>query len=172
VPVRTVTVERPLPARRTPDRVTARAPAKVNLHLSVGRRRPDGFHDLTTVFQAVGLYDDVAVERAGALTVEVTGEGADRVPADETNLAVRQSGSSRGTPAGPADVAIRISKGIPVAGGCAGGSADALPRWSAATRCGEPRCAHVLAELGAQLGSDVPSRCTAAPRSAPAAASS
>jgi 4-diphosphocytidyl-2-C-methyl-D-erythritol kinase len=137
--------------------VTVRAPGKINLHLSVGRRRSDGFHDLTTVFQAVGLYDDVALERADALTVEVTGESADAVPVGETNLAVRAVRLLARHTGRTADVAIRISKGIPVAGGCAGGSADAAAAlvgcdalWGTAV----PR--NVLAELGAQLGSDVP----------------
>ena len=151
------TLERPLPGRRTPDRVTARAPAKVNLHLSVGRRRSDGFHDLTTVFQAVGLYDDVVLERADALTVEVTGASADLVPLDETNLAVRAVRLIAQHTGRPAEVAVRIRKGIPVAGGCAGGSADAA---AALVGCdalwGTGLSRDVLAGLGAQLGSDVP----------------
>ena len=151
------TLERPLPGRRTPDRVTVRAPAKVNLHLSVGRRRSDGFHDLTTVFQAVGLYDDVVLERADALTVEVTGASADLVPLDETNLAVRAVRLIAQHTGRPAEVAVRIRKGIPVAGGCAGGSADAA---AALVGCdalwGTGLSRDVLAGLGAQLGSDVP----------------
>ncbi len=102
-----------------------RAPAKVNLHLSVGRRRPDGYHDLTTVFQAVALYDDVVLERADALSVEVTGDDADRVPTDETNLAARAVQLLAAQTGESPDVAITLRKGIPVAGGCAGGSADA-----------------------------------------------
>ena len=134
-----------------------RAPAKVNLHLTVGRLRPDGFHDLTTVFHAVGLYDDVELERADALHVEVSGEAADQVPLDGSNLAVRavrllaeHTGQAPG-------VAIRIRKGIPVAGGCAGGSADAA---AALVGCdalwGTGLSKDELAALGAKLGSDVP----------------
>ena len=134
-----------------------RAPGKVNLHLSVGRRRADGFHDLTTVFQAVGLYDDVVLERASALTVEVTGHGAAGVPVDESNLAVRAVRLLARHTGRPADVAVRISKGIPVAGGCAGGSADAA---AALVGCdalwGTALSRDELARLGAQLGSDVP----------------
>lgn len=134
-----------------------RAPAKVNLHLSVGQRRPDGFHDLTTVFQAVGLYDDVTLERADALSVQVTGEGADRVPLDESNLAVRAVRLAAAHTGSSADIAVRIRKGIPVAGGCAGGSADAA---AALVGCdalwGTGLSKDELAGLGAQLGSDVP----------------
>ena len=150
-------LEPALPARRTPDRVTARAPAKVNLHLSVGRLRSDGFHDLTTVFQAVGLYDDVAVERADALTVEVTGERADQVPTDATNLAARAVQLLARHTGRPADVAISIRKGIPVAGGCAGGSADAAAALVACDALwGTGLSRDALAGLGAELGSDVP----------------
>ena len=134
-----------------------RAPAKVNLHLSVGQRRPDGFHDLTTVFQAVGLYDDVELVRAASLTVEVTGDGADQVPLDDSNLAVRAVRLIAEHTGNDASVAVTIRKGIPVAGGCAGGSADAaaaLVGCDALWGTGLPK--DELAMLGARLGSDVP----------------
>ena len=134
-----------------------RAPAKVNLHLSVGQRRSDGFHDLTTVFQAVSLYDDVELARAPTLTVSVTGEGADRVPLDDSNLALRAVRLIAQHTGHPPELAVRISKGIPVAGGCAGGSADAA---AALVGCdalwGTALSKDELAGLGAQLGSDVP----------------
>jgi 4-diphosphocytidyl-2-C-methyl-D-erythritol kinase len=134
-----------------------RAPAKVNLHLSVGQRRPDGFHDLTTVFQAVGLYDDVELVRADALSVRVTGEGAAHVPLDRSNLAVRAVELIASHTGNDPSLQISIHKGIPVAGGCAGGSADAAAAlvgcdalWGTALGKDE------LAVLGARLGSDVP----------------
>lgn len=134
-----------------------RAPAKINLHLSVGQRRPDGFHDLTTVFQAVSLYDDVELVRADALAVSVTGEGADLVPLDDSNLALRAVRLIAERTGQEPLVDVRISKGIPVAGGCAGGSADAA---AALVGCdalwGTGLSKDELAELGAQLGSDVP----------------
>ncbi|MEX2291358.1 MAG: 4-(cytidine 5'-diphospho)-2-C-methyl-D-erythritol kinase [Mycobacteriales bacterium] len=146
-----------LSSRRTHDRVTVRAPGKINLHLSVGRRRPDGFHDLTTVFHAVGLYDDVELVRADRLTVTVTGEGAGLVPLDGSNLAVRAIHLIAGHTGHEPTLEVRIHKGIPVAGGCAGGSADAAAAlvgcdalWGTALPKDE------LAVLGAQLGSDVP----------------
>jgi 4-diphosphocytidyl-2-C-methyl-D-erythritol kinase len=134
-----------------------RAPAKVNLHLSVGQRRDDGFHDLTTVFQAVGLYDDVELVRADALSVTVTGEDADLVPRDDTNLAVRAVRLIAEHTGNSPDLGISIRKGIPVAGGCAGGSADAA---AALVGCdalwGTALSKDELAVLGARLGSDVP----------------
>lgn len=144
--------------RRQPsERVTARAPAKVNVHLSVGRRRSDGFHELTTVFHAVDLYDEVEVVRSAALSVSVIGEGADDVPTDRENLAVRAAALLGMETGNEPAVAIRIRKTIPVAGGCAGGSADAaaaLVACDALWATGLTR--DDLAALAARLGSDVP----------------
>ena len=69
--------------------VTARAPAKVNLQLAVGAARANGYHDVATVYHAVSLFDEVTVAPAETDSVTVTGEGADSVPADDTNLAAR-----------------------------------------------------------------------------------
>ena len=134
-----------------------RAPAKLNLHLSVGRLRPDGFHDLATVFQALGLYDQVTLTRADELTVTVEGEGADLVPLDATNLAARAVCLLAARTGNDARIAIHIRKDIPVAGGCAGGSADAA---AALVGCdalwGTDLTRDQLADAGAVLGSDVP----------------
>lgn len=147
----------PVLSRRPHDRVTVRAPAKVNLHLSVGQLRPDGFHDLTTVYQAVGLYDEVVLTRAAELTVTVDGPGAEQVPLDATNLAVRAVSLAAAHTGQDGRVGVHISKGIPVAGGCAGGSADAA---AALVGCdalwGTALPKEELSGLAAQLGSDVP----------------
>ena len=147
----------PVLSRRPHDRVTVRAPAKVNLHLSVGSLRPDGFHDLTTVFQAVGLYDEVVLTRADELTVTVEGAGAADVPLDASNLAVRAVALVAAHTGHDARVAVHLDKGIPVAGGCAGGSADAA---AALVGCdalwGTGLTREELSGLAAQLGSDVP----------------
>ena len=79
----------------TGETVVARAPAKINVHLAVGPLRPDGFHDLRTVYLAVSLYDTVTARPGDGLSLAVTGEGAgpsagaDRVPLDRTNLVWR-----------------------------------------------------------------------------------
>ena len=144
-----------MPARLSVDTVTVRAPAKVNLHLAVGRRRPDGYHDLTTVFHAISLYDEVTLTRADALTVTV--EGAEDVPTDGTNLAARAVVALAERTGNDPAVAIHLVKGIPVAGGCAGGSADAA---AALVGCdalwGTDVGKGVLLEIAATLGSDVP----------------
>ncbi|MBO0852710.1 MAG: 4-(cytidine 5'-diphospho)-2-C-methyl-D-erythritol kinase, partial [Nocardia sp.] len=69
-----------------PRSVVVRAPSKVNLHLGVGDLRGDGYHELTTVFQALSLHDDIHLAPSNSLTVSVTGEGAAQVPTDRGNL--------------------------------------------------------------------------------------
>ncbi|HZE42119.1 MAG TPA: 4-(cytidine 5'-diphospho)-2-C-methyl-D-erythritol kinase, partial [Stackebrandtia sp.] len=118
------------------DAVRVRVPAKINLHLGVGPRRADGYHDLTTVYQAISLYDEVTVERdeRQGIHVEVEGTGAGLVPLDDSNLAVRAVrllGLESGI---KPEVTVRIDKSIPVAGGLAGGSADAAGALLAAAR--------------------------------------
>ncbi len=141
--------------------MTVRAPAKLNLSLSVGRLRPDGFHELTTVYQAVGLYDEVVVTRADELSVTVSGSagalGAEDVPLDATNLAVRAVALAAATHGQDPRVAVHIAKGIPVAGGCAGGSADAAAALVACDALwGTALGRTELHALAGQLGSDVP----------------
>ncbi|MEE2035316.1 GHMP family kinase ATP-binding protein, partial [Rhodococcus chondri] len=108
-----------------PAPVVVRAPAKVNLHLEVGDLRADGYHELRTVFHALSLYDEVSVTPADTLSVQVRGADAAAVPTDSSNLAWRAAEMVAARAARTPDVAITIDKGIPVAGGMAGGSADA-----------------------------------------------
>ena len=137
--------------------VTVRVPGKVNLYLGVGDRRDDGYHELTTVFHAVSLLDEVTVRNADVLSVEMAGEGVESLPADERNLAWRAAELMAEHVGRAPDVAISIEKSIPVAGGMAGGSADAaavLVAMNALWELGVPR--RDLHALAAQLGSDVP----------------
>jgi 4-diphosphocytidyl-2-C-methyl-D-erythritol kinase len=140
--------------------VTVRAPAKVNLQLAVGPVRPDGYHDVVTVYHAVSLFDEVTVAPAERDGVAVYGEGADSVPADGGNLASRAAGALlRASGPGARDaagLAIRITKRIPVAAGLAGGSADAA---AALVACNElwrtGLSQQELCELASGIGSDV-----------------
>jgi 4-diphosphocytidyl-2-C-methyl-D-erythritol kinase len=137
--------------------VTVRVPGKVNLHLAVGDRREDGYHELTTVFQAVSLIDEVTVRNADVLSLELVGEGADELPTDERNLAWQAAEKLAEHVGRAPDVSIMIDKAIPVAGGMAGGSADAAAVLVAMNSLWElalPR--RDLRMLAAQLGSDVP----------------
>jgi 4-diphosphocytidyl-2-C-methyl-D-erythritol kinase len=145
--------------------VTVRTPAKINLSLAVGPTRPDGYHQLATVYHAVGLYDHVTASSAadGEVSVEVSVDRTDGlvraadVPVDEGNLAVRAArllARRTGTSAG---VRLHLRKGIPVAGGLAGGSSDAA---AALVACNELWRTGLsegdLLRLAAELGSDVP----------------
>jgi 4-diphosphocytidyl-2-C-methyl-D-erythritol kinase len=144
--------------------ITVRVPAKLNLQLAVGPPRADGYHDLVTVFHAVSLFDEVTVSPAGRDGVTVTGEGADRVPADGDNLALRAvaalraalSGGGRARPGGAGNVHVTITKRIPVAAGLAGGSADAA---AALVACNELWASGLnqqqLGQVAATVGSDV-----------------
>ncbi|OBK80081.1 4-(cytidine 5'-diphospho)-2-C-methyl-D-erythritol kinase [Mycobacterium sp. 1274761.0] len=140
--------------------VTVRVPGKVNLYLAVGDRRNDGYHELTTVFHAVSLLDEVTVRNADMLSLELVGEGSsgpDALPTDERNLAWRAAELMAEHVGRAPDVAITIEKSIPVAGGMAGGSADAaavLVAMNSLWELGVPR--RDLHLMAAQLGSDVP----------------
>lgn len=149
--------------------MTAVAPAKINLHLAVGDVRADGFHELVTVYRAVDMWEQVTVAidepgRSGGLggsdddiAVTVTGPGADRVPTDRSNLAARAVDLLRKEAGANARIAIRIRKGVPVAGGMAGGSADAAAALVATDRLlGLGLSRAELEQRAAVLGSDVP----------------
>src|SRR6201996_9667212 len=103
--------------------VTVRVPGKLNLYLAVGDRRDDGYHELTTVFQAVSLLDEVTVRNADVLSLELVGEGAATLPTDERNLAWQAAERLAEHVGRAPDVSIMIDKSIPVAGGMAGGEA-------------------------------------------------
>ena len=136
--------------------VTVRVPAKLNLQLAVGPPRADGYHDLVTVFHAVSLFDEITAEPARRDGVSVSGEGADRVPADGDNLALHAVAALRAEVPSAPGVHITIAKRIPVAAGLAGGSGDAAAALVACNELwaggfGPPQ----LAEIAARVGSDV-----------------
>jgi 4-diphosphocytidyl-2-C-methyl-D-erythritol kinase len=145
------------PRPRATGSVTVRVPAKVNLALSVGPLRRDGYHDLATVFHAVGLFDEVTATAADALGVSCEGEGQVEVPLDAGNLAWRAAELLARTVGRRPDVRLHLTKGIPVAGGMAGGSADAAGALVACDALwGTGLSRDDLHTLAAQLGSDVP----------------
>ena len=140
--------------------ITVRAPAKINLHLGVGAPREDGFHPLDTVYQAVRIYDDVAAQEAETWALRVgTADhiAADAVPTGERNIVYRAARLLSDFHGVPLRGNLRISKDIPVAGGMAGGSADAAAALVALDRLwGVDTADDDLLRIAAALGSDVP----------------
>jgi len=137
--------------------VRVRVPAKVNLHLAVGPLRPDGYHELTTVYHAISIYDEVSARRGDQLTLTMEGEGAGALPLDESNLVLRAARALAGDTGVPARARLHLRKQIPVAGGLAGGSADAAAALVACDALwGTGLSRDELAEIAARVGSDVP----------------
>jgi 4-diphosphocytidyl-2-C-methyl-D-erythritol kinase len=143
--------------------VTVRAAAKINLLLGVGAPRPDGFHTLVTVYQAVSIYDDVTVtlpDRADALTVatEVAAYiDASHLPEPGHNIVDRAAAALADLHGRPITADVRVDKTIPIAGGLAGGSADGAAALVALDRLHDLRTDDQdLLGLAAGLGSDVP----------------
>jgi 4-diphosphocytidyl-2-C-methyl-D-erythritol kinase len=134
---------------------TVRVPAKVNLELSVGPVRDDGYHDLVNVFHAVSLFDEVTATPSASLSVSV--DGPSDVPTGPDNLAARAAILLAAHVGVEPNVALHIRKDIPVAGGMAGGSADAAAALVACDALWDARLdQETLLEIGARIGSDVP----------------
>lgn len=127
------------------------------MHLAVGDLREDGYHELNTVFQALSLSDEVTVSAADTLTIDVTGEGAATVPTDNRNLVWKAASLVAKEARRAPRVRISIKKNIPVAGGMAGGSADAAATLVALNAFWNLHFDRTtLSDLAADLGSDVP----------------
>ena len=140
--------------------VVVRVPAKINLQLAVGPLGADGFHEVTTVFQAISLFDDVTLKLApenSGISITLSGATSNGVPATDENLAVRAAKLMAEKYDLSTDLAIHLKKEIPVAGGMAGGSADAagvIVAMDALFEIGLSR--DEMEGIAAQLGSDVP----------------
>lgn len=131
--------------------------AKLNLTLDVLGKRDDGYHDLQSVMQTISIRDDIEIDvgtgKPWNLLCSVEG-----IPTDETNLAWKAAKIFCDTMhKDPDGIEIRITKRIPSGAGMGGGSADAAAVLRALNRhYGNPLSIFALAELGAQVGSDVP----------------
>lgn len=148
---------------RQVHRITALAPAKVNLSLRVIGRRPDGYHLIDSLFAPIGLYDELNIELtrpmgpggSGAPLIAVTADGVD-TPSGPTNLAYRAAALLLGRVGQPVGLSIDIRKRIPVGSGLGGGSSDAAATLLAVNRLlGSPYGPAQLAALGAQIGADI-----------------
>ena len=131
--------------------------AKLNLTLDVLGKRDDGYHDLRSIMQTISVRDDIEIDidTGKPWSLECSVEG---IPQDERNLAWKAAKVYCDTMhKDPNGISIRVLKRIPSEAGMGGGSADAAAVLRALNRYyGEPLSIFALAELGAQVGSDVP----------------
>ena len=138
------------------NQVAVRVPGKINLQLSVGPLQRDGYHELATVFQSVSLFDEVTVSQIES-GIEITSDSKSNIPLDKENLAFRAAEIMCKKFDIETGLAIKIKKEIPVAGGMAGGSADAggtIVGIDSLFSLGLKR--DEMERIGAELGADVP----------------
>lgn len=140
----------------TPRRLVVRAHAKVNLDLRVLGLRPDGFHELRTVFQTIELHDTLTVvHRPGPFLLQCRTSG---VPLDDSNLAWKAAAAlwhALGRSGDPCDTCVTIEKGIPMEAGLGGGSADAAATLQALARLWGGAPVTLLREVAGGIGADV-----------------
>jgi 4-diphosphocytidyl-2-C-methyl-D-erythritol kinase len=138
------------------DKINVPAFAKINLGLRVRGRRPDGYHEISTIFQTVTLHDTLSFQATtdGSLGLVCSDPS---IPADDSNLVLRAAAALRERFGVSQGVRVELEKVIPAGGGLGGGSADAAVTLAAlATLWGVETDAGQLAEIGARLGADVP----------------
>jgi 4-diphosphocytidyl-2-C-methyl-D-erythritol kinase len=137
--------------------VKVRVPAKINLYLGVGPVRGDGYHELQTVYHAVSIYDELTARRGDTLALTMEGEGAGELALDESNLVIRAAVALARHAGVPAHARLHLRKQIPLAGGLAGGSADAAAALVACDALWELGLSREeLSQVAAGLGADVP----------------
>ena len=142
-----------------PSYVVTRAPGKINLQLSVGPLQSDGYHPVATVFQAVSLFDEVKVSHSSnsGINLSATGKVSDLLPLDKSNLAFKAAELMCKKFEIKDGLEISLQKEIPIAGGMAGGSADA-----GATIVGIDALFGLglnkseMERIGSELGADIP----------------
>ena len=134
--------------------VTVLAPAKLNLTLDVTGTRPDGYHTLDMIMQAVSLRERVTLRRSRGLSLSLPGS---RVPANEHNTAYKAALAFFHGTGLLAGAAITVEKHVPVRAGMAGGSADAAAVLRGLRRLYAPQLSvEELCRIGGRVGSDVP----------------
>lgn len=139
------------------DRAVVRVPGKINLQLSVGPLQKDGYHELATVFQSVSLFDELTLSPIDSGSITIDSGGKAGVPEGKENLAYRAAQLMLDRFDIESGVAIKIKKEIPIAGGMAGGSANAgatIVGIDSLFSLGLSR--NEMEKLGAELGADVP----------------
>jgi len=137
--------------------VEVQVPAKVNLQLSVGPKESDGFHEVVTVFQAISIFDNLKISRSEQFDITLEGDFINGVPIDQNNLVSKAVEIMAERFEIDKNLSIEINKCIPVAGGMAGGSADAAGTLLGIDQLfGLGLSKEELSEVARKLGSDVP----------------
>ncbi len=123
----------------------------------MGPLRQDGYHELNTVYHAISIHDELTARRGDTLTLTMAGEGTGELALDESNLVIRAARALARSTGVPPHARLHLRKQIPLAGGLAGGSADAAAALVACDALwGTGLSRDELAEIAAGLGSDVP----------------
>ena len=140
------------------DRVHVRAPGKINVFFAVGDVDGDGYHEVASAYQAVSAYEDVWATPSDDFTIAVSGSvDVSGVPLDERNLAIRAARLLADEIGWRGGVHLEVRKGVPVAGGMGGGSADAAAALVACDALwGAGLTSTDLHRLASRLGADVP----------------
>ncbi|MFM9130781.1 MAG: 4-(cytidine 5'-diphospho)-2-C-methyl-D-erythritol kinase [Actinomycetes bacterium] len=142
-----------------PKHCTVKVPAKINLSLKVAPLGEDGFHELATVFHAVSIYDEVTISkvRPGQEEISVAGDDSEKVPTNKDNLVNKAITEIAKHVNQPIHARVHIHKSIPIAGGMAGGSADAAATILVINHLWEFHLTiDELNSIAAKVGSDVP----------------
>ena len=138
------------------EKINVPAFAKINLGLRVHGRRPDGYHEISTIFQTVTLRDTLSFQTTTDRKLGLVCSDPS-IPADDSNLVLRAASALRERFGVSQGARVELLKVIPAGGGLGGGSADAALTLAAlATLWGVETDAGELAEIGARLGADVP----------------
>jgi len=138
------------------ESLVIRAPAKVNLRLEIIKKRPDGYHEISTIFQKIGLFDELTLEKSVVPGICLTVDNP-AVPSDCTNLVYRAAELIMRRCEGSPGVAIRLHKRIPAGAGLGGGSSDAAAALDGINRLFELGLSRYdLQQHAISLGADVP----------------
>jgi 4-diphosphocytidyl-2-C-methyl-D-erythritol kinase len=131
-----------------------KAPAKINIGLNIGRKRPDGFHEIETFMQTVDLSDYIAISDTDEFQFKTSGY---EFPVDEENICVRAYKLFASRIGYAPKVAIELKKNIPVGAGLGGGSSDAAAVIKGLNIYTESGLSdRELADMGSSIGSDIP----------------
>lgn len=139
------------------NQVSVRVPGKINLQLSVGPLQRDGYHEVATVFQSVSLFDELTLIESDGDGIEIAAEGKSAIPLGKENLAYKAAELMRKKFEIATGLLIKIKKEIPIAGGMAGGSANAgatIVGIDALFSLGLKR--DEMERIGSEIGADVP----------------